>query len=242
LGALGGAPARLVLAGADSGPALARAVATTTGVAVIDLASVTARALPDGGDLAAGAVAAGLVAGAPDLVLAGDATRAVAPSRVAALAGVALALLVADLGLVRWGLVRRDTALAGAIQTEAASVLPGATIVAPQAQLEEAVARAGRAQVRAGGPAGTLGVLRELAVRVPATLHLDLDELALDPDGLRLHGRCDSFEAVDLLRRALATSPYLAEVTAEETRTTVDGRHVEFRLRAARRASGGTES
>jgi len=74
-------------------------------------------------------------------------------------------------------------------------------------------------------------------------MRLDLDELDVDGEALRLHGRCESFDAVEALRRALAGSPYLADVTAEETRSTVDGRHVEFRLRATRRPTGaGTQS
>ena len=77
---------------------------------------------------------------------------------------------------------------------------------------------------------------------MPPTLALDLDELVVEPEGVRLHGRTDSFGTVDALRAALAGSPLLSEVTAEETRAAVDGRHVEFRLRAARRAGGGETS
>src|SRR5439155_1577429 len=65
---------------------------------------------------------------------------------------------------------------------------------------------------------------------------------AVARDGIRLHGRAESFDAVDALRRGLAASPLLADVTAEETRTTVDGRRVEFRLRAARKPALGASS
>src|SRR5262249_59926152 len=82
-------------------------------------------------------------------------------------------------------------------------------------------------------------VLRELSTRLPPTLRLDLDELTVEPESLALHGRTDSFDAVDALRRALAASPLLGEVTADETRSTVDGRQVEFRLHAARRSAVG---
>ena len=96
--------------------------------------------------------------------------------------------------------------------------------------------------MRLGGETGPLEVLRELSARVPAALRLDLDELAVERDGIRLHGRAESFDAVDALRRELAASPLLADVTAEETRTTVDGRRVEFRLRAARKPALGASS
>ena len=85
-------------------------------------------------------------------------------------------------------------------------------------------------------------MLRELSARVPPALRLDVDELAVERDGILLHGRAESFDAVDALRRALAASPLLADVTADETRTTVDGRRVEFRLRAARKPALGASS
>ena len=61
-------------------------------------------------------------------------------------------------------------------------------------------------------------------------------------DTLTLHGRADSFDGVEALRRALAASPLLADVASDETRTTVDGRQVEFRVQAARRPPGGAAS
>ena len=87
-----------------------------------------------------------------------------------------------------------------------------------------------------------LEVLRELSARIPAALRLDLDELVLEPDVIRLHGRSQSFDAVEDLRAALAASPLVEEVHTDETRTTVDGTGVEFRLRAVRRAALGAPS
>src|SRR5439155_1453581 len=135
-----------------------------------------------------------------------------------------------------------DAGPALARASEAAAALPGTRRVAPQAQLEAAVAAATRRAARLGGESGPLEVLRELSARVPPPLRLDLDELAVERDGILLHGRAESFDAVDTLRRALAASPLLADVTADETRTTVDGRRVEFRLRAARKPALGASS
>src|SRR5439155_1238884 len=121
---------------------------------------------------------------------------------------------------VRWSLAPLGRALAA----EAAAALPGARLVAPRAQLEAAAAAATRRAARLGGETGPLEVLRELSARVPPALRLDLDELAVERDSVLLHGRAESFDAVDALRRALSASPLLADVTAGETRTTVDGR------------------
>ena len=87
-----------------------------------------------------------------------------------------------------------------------------------------------------------LEVLRELSARVPDALRLDLDELVIEPDVVRLHGQAESFDAVEGLRAALAASPMMREVVADETRTTVDGKRVEFRLRAVRRTAVGAPS
>ncbi len=249
LAALGGAPATVVVAGPDAGPALARALAAATGARIVSLAEV-ARLVPGHGadELAACAVAAGLVAGAARTGRVGLALGGTEPAghgslqRAAALAALALALGALDVGLAHHRLARRDAALVRALAAEAAAALPGARLVAPQAELEAAVAAATRRAARLGGETGPLEVLRELSARVPPALRLDLDELAVERDGILLHGRAESFDAVDALRRALAASPLLADVTADETRTTVDGRRVEFRLRAARKPALGASS
>ena len=102
------------------------------------------------------------------------------------------------------------------------------------------MASALRQRTRLGDGTGVLEVLRELSTRVPTTVGLDLDQLTIDADALDLRGRAASFETVDTLRRTLAATAFLTEVTADETRATVDGRGVEFRLRAARRPGGAS--
>src|SRR5438094_808694 len=238
-------PAGLAVACEPLGPALAAA----TGARIVPLAEATSLVPRHGMDeIAACAVAAGLVAGAGRAARAGLALGGTEPAghgslqRAAALAALALALGALDLGLAHHRLARRDAALVRALASEAAAALPGTRLVAPQAQLEAAVAAATRRAARLGGESGPLEVLRELSARVPPPLRLDLDELAVERDGILLHGRAESFDAVDALRRALAASPLLADVTADETRTTVDGRRVEFRLRAARKPALGASS
>jgi type II secretion system protein L len=246
LAALGGAPPTVVVAGADATPGLAEALATATGAAVAPIEAMACLAPPGGAAFGACALAAGLAAAgrglAPHLVFDPCTGAPATPlRRAAALAAAALVIGFVDLALVHQDLVRRDAALAGAIRAEAEAVLPGARLAAPRAELEAALAARTRRRADAGSGGG-LALLRELSARVPPSLRLDLDELVIDADALRLHGRSESFDAVDGLRRALAASPLLTEVRADETRTTVDGRRVEFRLHAARRPVGGTSS
>jgi type II secretion system protein L len=242
LQALGGIPPTLVVASADAGADLGTALATTVDTAIVPFPA--APPLPAGlaDALPACAVAAGLIApGRRDTTLTlhrGAEPAAAALRSAAGLAAAALVLAVLDWGLVRHGLARRDALLRAAIHTEAAAVLPGGRLVAPRAELAAAVETAARRQLRRPGGAGTLSLLRELSTRVPPALRLDLDELVIEPDGLGIHGRAESFDAVDALRRGLAASPLFHDVRADETRTTVDGRQVEFRLRAARQGAG----
>ena len=231
LAVLGGAPPTIVVTGPDAGPVAAALGA----VPLRELASTTA-------DIEAGAVAVGLAtAGRHGIGFEVGAGAAGASLRsVAALGLLALVLGALDLGLVRYDLSRRDTALRAAVARTAGEALPGARLVAPRAQLEAAVASALRQRTRLGDGQGILEVLRELSTRVPGTVSLDLDQLTIDGDALDLRGRAASFDTVEALRRALASTPFLTEVTADETRATVDGRGVEFRLRAARRPSGAS--
>jgi Tfp pilus assembly protein PilN len=245
LAALGGNPASVLLAGADATPELMETLARALGLPVRPLSAVAAL---DGDPSGTCAVAAGLVAGGGrrsrvGLAFAGgDGASHGSLRRSAVLAGLALFLGLADLAIVRHGLLARDAMLTRAIAAEAAAALPGVSLVAPREQLAAAAETAARREGRLGGPTHVLEVLRELSARIPPSLALDLDELAVEPDGIALHGRVASFDAVDVLRRALAGSPLFRDVVAEETRTTVDGRRVEFRLRAARGAGGEVRS
>src|SRR5439155_15701404 len=81
LAALGGARATGVLAGADAGGALARALAAATGARIVPLAEAPRLVLRHGMDeIAACAVAAGLVAGAGRAARAGLALDGTEPA------------------------------------------------------------------------------------------------------------------------------------------------------------------
>jgi hypothetical protein len=228
-----------VLAGGDASPALAQALEALLAVAVSPIERV---ANVRGDDLAACAVAAGLVLGdGSALRLGGTETPARSWRAAGALAAAAVVLAAVNLGLWHARLSRRDAQLRDTVHAVAAAALPGAPLVAPRAELEAAVAALGRGAAPAGA-AGALALLREASARVPASVRLDLDELVVEPGVLRLGGRTDSFDAVEALRARLAASPLLASVAAEEARATVDGSGVEFRLRAERRSARGRRS
>jgi len=238
VGALGGAP-QIVLAGPDASAALAETLAAGTGIPV---ESLEAAARPGWREPLVGpcVLVAGLAVGTALALDEAPASAGVRPRRVAALAAAVTALAVADVALVRARLERRDAGLVAAIHATAAAALPAGTpIVAPRTQLEAAAGEQARRPV---APAGVLTLLRELSARVPAEVRLDLDTLSVEDGVLRLHGRTDRYETIDALARALATSPALHDVAPEDARATVDGRGVEFGLRATWRPVVGAPS
>jgi hypothetical protein len=237
LAALGGA-SQVVALGADASPERSARIGGAIGAAVVAIDAVAAPPWR-GDDLGPCAVAAALLAG-PGLALhrAPEATGSV--RRIRTLAAAAMLLAVADVALVRSELVRRDAALVAAVRATAAAALPpGTRVVAPRAQLEAAAGAVARRPPAAGA---VLALLREISARVPTDVGLDLDELALDGDVLRLHGRTDRFESIDVLTRALGTSALLHDVTTEDSRAAIDGRGVEFGLRATWRPAVGAPS
>jgi Tfp pilus assembly protein PilN len=237
LTALGGA-SRIVLLGPGASSDAAARIARATGVATESIEDVAAAGWR-ADELAACGVAAGLVAG-PGLVLHRAVHSTASPRRIGALAAAALLLAVADTGIVRWQLARRDGALVEAVRATASAALPAGTrIVAPQAQLEAAAGALARRSATAGN---VLGLLREISARLPSDLRLALDELSLDGDVLRVRGRTDRFESIDVVARALAGSAALHDVAAEESRAAVDGNGVEFGLRATWRPAVGAPS
>jgi Tfp pilus assembly protein PilN len=230
------APLPLLVTGADAAPLL-RAL-TAAGTAARPLAGEI-DSTPGDDAFDAGAGALGLVSrAAPELRLALAGTPTAAPGdsrRLRRLAIAAMLLAVLDLGLVHLDLARREAALAREADAVAAAALPDV----PPAEARARLVEAADLRRRVGSPSqSVLEVLRDLSSRVPAALPLDLDEVGIDAETVRIHGRCGAFDAVDALRRALATSPFAREVVAEETRSTVDGAGVEFRLRIERSAGG----
>ena len=82
----------------------------------------------------------------------------------------------------------------------------------------------------------------KVSERVPDGLAVDLTRLTLDGEQLQMTGTAGTFEAVDVLRRALIASPRLRDVTTDEVRTTVDGKRVGFHVRGRWVAAGEASS
>jgi hypothetical protein len=83
-----------------------------------------------------------------------------------------------------------------------------------------------------GGPASPLDMLMFLSRSLPSGMGIDIDEMDLDDNGLKLNGKADSYAAVEQLRRSLAATHRLSDVQVSEEGT-AEGHKVVFHLSAA---------
>ncbi len=113
------------------------------------------------------------------------------------------------------------------------SAFPGSQLTVDVALQMESKLRELHNSARALGVTGQpppWRILRELS-DLPAQLSIELDELYCDDDEVRLGGTTDSFETINRIRDRLAASPLFASVEVAESRKSLDGKRINFRLR-----------
>jgi general secretion pathway protein L len=81
------------------------------------------------------------------------------------------------------------------------------------------------------GPQGSaLEMLRELAVRTPPGLPVKITDLTISTEGINVSGETQSFDGVDSLKKAYASSAYFDEIKVSQARAGTSGKGVEFKL------------
>ena len=150
----------------------------------------------------------------------------------AVLAGVAGLLALASLGAIVAARRAELAALRAEIARQVSGVLPGAAPGSERTQLEAAIDTLAKRRESLTGAAGdrppVLEIMRSIAAAVPERIPFEVDDFTLDPEGLRLHARTDSYESVDVIKRALKDLPGAHGADVKDVKTGVDGR-VEFR-------------
>lgn len=113
------------------------------------------------------------------------------------------------------------------------SVLPNVPPIDEAEQLAQEIRKLQRQQQQLGfgpdGPISVLDTIRQISERAPTEPRMNVDELAVDPDGVHLRGKTSSFEGVETVRKKVAESPLFDEVQVKDPRATADG-NVEFRM------------
>jgi general secretion pathway protein L len=159
-------------------------------------------------------------------------------ARAGVLALVAAALMVTSFVLEGRHLEARLQALRTEIRTLFTAALPQVrTIVNEKAQLATEIAALEKQRRIYGGLAPSapraIDLLLALTDGVPPDVALDLEELTLDGETLRIRGSTPSYEGVESVKRGLATRPEFRDVQAKDVRASVDGQRVDFRLALA---------
>jgi general secretion pathway protein L len=81
------------------------------------------------------------------------------------------------------------------------------------------------------GPQGSaLEMLRELARLTPQGLPVKITDLTISTEGISISGETQSFDGVDHLKKAYASSPYFDEIKMFPARAGASGKGVEFKL------------
>jgi hypothetical protein len=151
------------------------------------------------------------------------------------LAAVALALMVGAFVLEGRRLETQRAAVRAETRALFTAAMPGTTtIVNERAQLEAELAELEKRRQRYGRLAPTapraIDLLRALTEGAPADVGLDVEELSLEEDMLRVRGSTRAYEGVEAVKRGLAQRPEFRAVEARDVRTSVDGQRVAFAL------------
>ncbi len=154
---------------------------------------------------------------------------------VAVLAAIALVLMLTSLILEGRRLAARHDAVRAEIRRILTTALPNVhTIVNEKAQLAAEIATLEKQRQQYGGlapsAARAIDLLKAVTLSVPADAELEIEELALDGDTLRLRGSTRTYEAVDTVKRGLAARPEFRDAQAKDVRASVDGQRVDFKL------------
>jgi general secretion pathway protein L len=79
------------------------------------------------------------------------------------------------------------------------------------------------------GGATAIDALRTISAAVPDALKIDIDEYVMEPEGVRMRAKTDSFESVDAIKQHVADAHYFGDVQVKDVKSSPEGK-VEFRM------------
>ncbi len=107
-------------------------------------------------------------------------------------------------------------------------------IVDPVQQLQVAVKEARFSSTDGGSatlPYTVLDILRELSIRIPASLDVKLTRMVYESKDLRLMGTTDTFNTVDSMKKSLEKSQFFSRVTISSANMNPKDNNVRFELK-----------
>jgi general secretion pathway protein L len=79
-----------------------------------------------------------------------------------------------------------------------------------------------------------LGVLKEMTVQIPKEVKIDINELSVDFDKVRLEGETGSFESLDQIKESLGKIKLFREIAVTDAKMNAEESKVRFKLEMAR--------
>ncbi|HIE64566.1 MAG: pilus assembly protein PilM [Nitrospira sp.] len=88
------------------------------------------------------------------------------------------------------------------------------------------------------GEESPLKVLQEITSRVPKEVRIDVQELVIDGENVRILARTDSFDSVDRIRNGFLKAKRFREVSVSDAKVMADQSQVRFRIKMKRLDQG----
>jgi len=148
-----------------------------------------------------------------------------------ALAGLALIISLALNYITKTGTLARLDKQIQAVYKEAVPESVNDDNVLPRMQSHLIALEKKGAVFRLGSLPSPLETLKEVSERLKDIPDLDLRSYFYDPENVRLEGTTTSFEAVNRMSGDLKESDLFKEIEIAEAKMSLDGKHVNFRLR-----------
>ena len=152
-------------------------------------------------------------------------------------AGVLLAVTLGAAGASAWlgyaSRAREATALQKQMVQIFHDTFPGEPVVVEVPLQMESKLKTMEDRLKLIGTEGSqspLAVLREVSRLTPADLRVDIGDFNFTSDSLRLDGTTADFDAVNKLAAALGTSPLFRKVEVSNSKASLAGNQIEFRL------------
>lgn len=154
--------------------------------------------------------------------------------RLAICAGIILLALVADIYADYHTVSKRHDQLQQEITAIFKNTFPGVTrIVEPAQQMKVKLREAKESMVLPTDSSvhgAVVDVLRDIALRIPKTADVDVANLIIDEDRVRLKGLTDKFKTVDAVKNGLQESGYFKDVAIASAQLDRTGNRVRFEL------------
>lgn len=159
--------------------------------------------------------------------------------RIATYVAVILLALVANISADYYVMQRRHNHLQREITSIFKKTLPEVErIVDPAHQMKVKIREAKESMflpAESLGQAAAVDVLRDVAMRIPETADVDVSNLIIDEDRVRLKGYTDTFNSVDAVKNGLQDSSYFKTVAIASAQLDRMGNRVRFELMMGRK-------